>query len=40
MDLITAIAICAVGIAVKNYIVNRIQERTAVREAKAAQLPH
>ena len=39
MDLITVIGICAVGIAVKNLVVNRIRERMAVREALAAQLP-
>jgi hypothetical protein len=39
MDLITAIGICAVGIGVQNYVVNRIRERMAVREAMAARLP-
>ena len=38
MGIITVVAILTIGVAVKNFVVNRIHERAAVEEAMSARL--
>ena len=38
MDILIIVAIFTVGIAAKNYVVNRAQERAAIEKALAARL--
>ena len=38
MDILIIVALLTVGIAAKNYVVNRVQERAAIEKALAARL--
>ena len=38
MDILIIFAIFTVGIAAKNYVVNRVQEKAAIEKALAARL--